>query len=227
MYALLPMKEHSERIPEKNYKLLNNKAFFFYIADTLKAAGLFSKLVIDTDSEKIEYLAKKRFGEWVVIIERAKELSGDYVPMNKIIEYDINVLGVDNDFFQTHSTNPFLTIHTVRQAVKIYFDGKSSKCIDSVFSANTIKTRLYDKNLVPINHSPTELVRTQDLEMIYEENSSFYIFSGEAFQKNKHRIGSKPQVYPMNRSDIETLDVDDPSDWKLAEKLLRANVNDI
>ena len=31
----------------------------------------------------------------------------------------------------------------------------------------------------------------------------------------------------MNRSDIETLDVDDPSDWKLAEKLLRANVNDI
>lgn len=222
MYALLPMKEHSERIPGKNFKLLNSKPFFFYIADTLRTTGLFTKLVINTDSIKIEELAKERYGDWVVIIQRPKNLCGDYVPMNQIIEYDIKILGVENDFIQTHSTNPFLTSQTLKKATAMYIDGKKEKTLDSLFSANALKTRLYDKVLKPINHNPADLIRTQDLETIYEENSNFYFFSGETFQKSKHRIGLKPNAYPMSRSAIETLDVDDPSDWCLAEAMLKA-----
>ena len=224
MYALLPMKEHSERIPKKNFKLLNDKPFFFYIADTLKATGLFTKLVIDTDGKGIEDLARERYGDWVVIIQRPKELRGDYVAMNEIIAHDINILGLKNDFIQTHSTNPFLTSQTIQKATEMYLDGKASEKFDSLFSANAIQTRLYDKNLTPINHNPIELIRTQELETIYEENSNFYFFSGEIFQKSNHRIGLKPQVYPMNRSSIETLDVDNQSDWNLAEALLKSDV---
>jgi|APSaa5957512535_1039671.scaffolds.fasta_scaffold28869_3 CMP-N-acetylneuraminic acid synthetase len=225
MYALLPMKEHSERIPEKNFRLLNDKPFFFYIADTLKATGLFTKLVIDTDGKLIEDLAKERYGDWVVIIQRPEELCGDYVAMNEIIAHDINILGIENDFMQTHSTNPFLTSKTIQKATEMYLSGKSSGAFDSLFSANELKTRLYDKDMAPLNHSPAELIRTQDLETIYEENSNFYFFSGEVFQKNNHRIGLKPQVYPMNRSAIETLDVDNQSDWNLAESLLKADAS--
>ena len=225
MYALLPMKEHSERIPEKNFRLLNDKPFFFYIADTLKATGLFTKLVIDTDGKLIEDLAKERYGDWVVIIQRPEELCGDYVAMNEIIAHDINILGIENDFMQTHSTNPFLTSKTIQKATEMYLSDKSSGAFDSLFSANELKTRLYDKDMAPLNHSPAELIRTQDLETIYEENSNFYFFSGEVFQKNNHRIGLKPQVYPMNRSAIETLDVDNQSDWNLAESLLKADAS--
>ena len=178
MYALLPMKEHSERIPEKNFRLLNDKPFFFYIADTLKATGLFTKLVIDTDGKLIEDLAKERYGDWVVIIQRPEELCGDYVAMNEIIAHDINILGIENDFMQTHSTNPFLTSKTIQKATEMYLSGKSSGAFDSLFSANELKTRLYDKDMAPLNHSPAELIRTQDLETIYEENSNFYFFSG-------------------------------------------------
>jgi len=225
MYALLPMKEHSERIPEKNFRLLNDKPFFFYIADTLRATGLFSKLVIDTDGKRIEDLARERYGDWVVIIQRPNELCGDYVAMNEIIAHDINILGIENDFIQTHSTNPFLTSKTIQKATEMYLSGKSSGAFDSLFSVNELKTRLYDKDIAPLNHSPAELIRTQDLETIYEENSNFYFFSGEVFQKNNHRIGLKPQVYPMNRSAIETLDVDNQSDWNLAESLLKADAS--
>jgi N-acylneuraminate cytidylyltransferase len=145
--------------------------------------------------------------------------------MNEIIAHDINILGIENDFMQTHSTNPFLTSKTIQKATEMYLSGKSSGAFDSLFSANELKTRLYDKDMAPLNHSPAELIRTQDLETIYEENSNFYFFSGEVFQKNNHRIGLKPQVYPMNRSAIETLDVDNQSDWNLAESLLKADAS--
>lgn len=224
MHALLPMKEHSERIPEKNFKLLHGLPFFYYIADTLKETGLFEKLVIDTDGERIEKLAKDRYGEWVHIIQRPIELQGDYVPMNAVIAHDVKVMGVDNDYMQTHSTNPFLKAETIRKAAKIYRDGQLSGEIDTLFSANALKSRLYDKNLMPINHNPLVLSRTQDLDVIYEENSNFYFFSGEAFLKNNHRIGETPGVYPMSRMAIESLDIDESSDWDFAEALLNANV---
>lgn len=225
MYALLPMKEHSERVPGKNFKLLNGKPLFFHIADTLRTTGLFARLVIDTDGNRIGDLAKERYGDWAVIIRRPVELQGDHVPMNAVIAHDIKVMGCDNDFMQTHSTNPLLKAETIEKATEMYREGKASCALDSLFAANVLNTRLYDKGLKPINHNPAVLGRTQDLDVIYEENSNFYFFSEESFRKANHRIGHNPQVYPMNRSAIESLDVDDLSDWELAEALLKVDVN--
>ncbi len=224
MYVLLPMKEHSERVPDKNFRVLHNKPFFYFIADTLKATGLFKNLVINTDCLKISELAKERYGEWTIIIERPEDLRGDHVPMNKVIAYDISVIGSENDFMQTHSTNPFLSAQTILSAAELYVEGKKSNSFDSLFAVNAIKTRLYNNDLKPVNHNPAILGRTQDLDVIYEENSNFYFFSGNSFLKQNHRIGQNPVVYPMNRSSIESLDVDDLSDWKLAETLLKAGV---
>ena len=222
MYALLPMKAHSERIPNKNFKLLSGKPFFFYIADTLKATGLFKNLIINTDSVKISSLALERYGNWVIIHNRPISLQGDYVSMNSIIDYDIQKLGKDNDFMQTHSTNPFLSKETILNAADEYIQGKQKSKIDSLFSVNSIKTRLYTKCIKPINHNPDILGRTQDLEVIYEENSNFYFFSGISFNINKHRIGVCPSVYTMNSRAIESLDVDEQSDWDFAETLINS-----
>lgn len=215
------MKEHSERVPGKNVRPLAGQPLFFYIADTLKSTGLFERLVIDTDGALIETLAKGRYGAWVEIIQRPHELRGDYVPMNHVIAHDIRVLGRDHDFLQTHSTNPFLTGETLIKAIDRYSAGKSDGRHDSMFAVNAIRTRLYDKDVKPLNHNPSVLGRTQDLDVIYEENSNFYLFSGASFMRNNHRIGQTPQVFSMNRNSIESLDVDDLSDWEFAESVLR------
>lgn len=224
MHALLPMKGNSERVPEKNFRLLNGKPLFFYVADTLQLTGMFEKLVIDTDSDTIIRLAKKRYGDWVEIIYRPVELQGDHVSMNAVIAHDIKKVGKDNDFLQAHSTSPFLKAETVKAAAKKYFEERDCGAADSVFSVNVLKTRLYDKYIDPINHDPELLERTQDLDVVYEENSNFYFFSGESFFKNNHRIGEFPQFFEMNRNSIESLDIDEQSDWEYAEALLRAGV---
>lgn len=222
MIALLPMKGHSERVPNKNIRHLNGRPLFYYIADTLKNTGIFDMLAINTDSPAIVQLAVDRYGDWVHIIDRPPDLVGDHVPMNLIIAHDISLLGAENDYFQTHSTNPLLSAETIRTAVERYYAGSRNGEFDSLFSVNALKTRLYDKDLNPVNHNPAVLGRTQDLDVIYEENSNFYIFSGESFAHNIHRIGPNPSPYAMSRNSVEGIDIDEISDWDFAEVILKS-----
>jgi len=214
--ALLPMKGHSERVPNKNLKSFSGFPLYHAIIQTLIEADTVGNIIIDTDSESIARDAKSAFGTSVEIIERPESLRGDFISMNKIIEHDIKQLDEDI-FIQTHSTNPLLRPQTIDVAVQLYFSVQENG-YDSVFSANKIQTRLYDQHSNPINHNPADLRRTQDLEPIFEENSNFYIFSKKSFfDANKNRIGLVPKIYEMNK--LESVDIDEPEDFLLAEFL--------
>ena len=217
MYALLPMKGHSERLPNKNIKKMGNKPLFFYITDTLRRCKEIDRIVINTDSEKIADLATQKYGEDVEISWRPKELSGDFVPMNRIIEYEVYRLNDDGHFLQTHSTNPLIRSSTISEAIDTYFRRIKRGEIDSLFSVTEIRTRLYDKELKPINHDPDELIRTQDLTPLYEENSNIYIFSYQSFMKKKSRLGARPGMFLIEKE--EAMDIDSPSDWNIVSSL--------
>jgi len=222
MIALLPMKIHSARVPNKNIKHLHGQPLFFYIADSLKKSGKFDLLAIDTDSDKIADLARARYGDWVRIISRVPELRGDDACFFTILAYDIKLLGVENDYFQTHSTNPLLSTETIKSAVERYIIGNRANELDSLFAVSEKKKRYYDRNLKPINHDPAILLPTQDLDVIYEENSNFYIFSGEQFIRDRHRIGSNASPYVMGQNPAEAIDIDEISDWDFAEMVLKS-----
>ena len=51
--ALLPIKAHSERIKNKNFKKLGNIPLFQWILNTLIEIEEIDKIIINTDSEKI------------------------------------------------------------------------------------------------------------------------------------------------------------------------------
>lgn len=213
--ALLPMKGNSQRVPNKNMRNFDGTPLYHAIMKTLLASKYIENVVIDTDSNIIAKDAKETFGDKVIIIDRPEEIQGDFVSMNTMIDYDLSQL--DNEhFLQTHSTNPLVRTSTINTAIEKYFDGL--KQYDSLFSVTRLQTRLYDKKAKPINHNPNELLRTQDLEPLFEENSNFYIFSKDAFYNaDKKRIGLKPQIFEVNK--LEAVDIDEPEDFKLAELL--------
>lgn len=216
--ALLPMKGHSERVPSKNIRHLGGKPLFFHIARTLLSVTDIERLVINTDSQEIADLAVKEYGDDVTISWRPVEIQGDMVSMNRIIEYDLGHYPLETHFIQTHSTNPFLKAKTIEAALCKYREQVASGAVDSLFSVTEIRARLYRSDLTPINHNPRELLRTQDLDPVYEENSNFYLFSGSSFMLNRTRIGAKPGIFAVN--DIESLDIDTPDDWELASHLV-------
>ncbi len=214
--ALLPMKAHSERVPNKNMKAFHGAPLYHAAANALSASGYVNQVIINTDSDVIRKDATKYFQK-IKIINRPQALLGDFVPMNDIIAYDISQSNAEH-FLQTHSTNPLLSTGRINKAIETYFANLNQ--YDSLFSVTRLQTRLYWKDGSAINHNPAELLRTQDLPPVYEENSCFYIFSKNSFKAaGNKRIGLKPLMFELDK--IEAVDIDEPADFIIAETLFK------
>jgi CMP-N-acetylneuraminic acid synthetase len=212
--ALLPMKGHSGRIPNKNLRLFAGRPLFHMIAEVLENATYVKEIIINTDSEKIAENASKHFPK-VKIHLRPPNLCGDFVATNDIFAFDIDQTDEEH-FLQTHSTNPLLTLTTMTRAVDYYFS--SLDRFDSLFSVTKVQSRFFWESGKPVNHNPKELLRTQDLPPIYEENSNMFLFSKKAFKAaGNKRIGIKPKMFEINKN--EAVDIDEEEDFKLAETL--------
>jgi CMP-N-acetylneuraminic acid synthetase len=210
----MPMKGHSERVHDKNMKPFAGKPLYHSVLNEILKVKFAKKIFINTDSERIAEDIHSSFPE-VTVIKRPENLQGDTVSMNRIIEYDIEKSNGEH-FFQTHSTNPLLKQSTMEAAIDHYFNHQEA--YDSSFAVTRVQTRLYWATGEPVNHNPHELIRTQDLPVLYEENSNFYIFSKSSFfNAEKRRIGLKP--YMFETPPLESIDIDDLSDFNLALQL--------
>lgn len=208
-------------MPNKNIKILGNRPLYHIIIQCLLESDFIERVVINTDSDYIAEDAQRHFDR-VQIINRPEEIQGDFVPMNEIIAYDLSRLDGEH-FLQTHSTNPLLRPGTINKAIEAYFSDLNK--FDSLFSVTRMQTRFYWSNGKPVNHNPQELLRTQDLPPIFEENSNFYIFSKSSFiNAGNNRIGLKSRMFAMDK--LEALDIDDPEDFELAEILYTKRMKD-
>ena len=69
--ALLPIKENSTRIIDKNFKKFNSKPLFYWIIKKLDEANLISNIIINTDSEKI--IKKQKISKKLLYITDQKD----------------------------------------------------------------------------------------------------------------------------------------------------------
>ena len=210
--ALVPMKHVSERVPGKNLRSLQGRPFFHWVLDTLRASRFVREIVVNTDSEEIARGAADYFG--ATILWRPAHLLGHMVGINPLIDYDLSQTTGDH-YLQTHSTNPLLTTATVDAAIAAFL---SEGDHDSLFTVTPVQSRFYWADGKPVNHDPANLVRTQDLPPIYEENSCLYLFTRTGFRQHGHRIGRRPIMFPMAAE--EAVDIDEPIDFTVAEALM-------
>jgi len=209
------MRHHSQRVPGKNCRLLAGKPLFHYIIESLLAVPEVSQIAVDTDSPPILDGLRRHFPP-VRIIERPEHLRADTVSMNEILLYD--TAQVEADFYlQTHSTNPLLKPATIARAIHLFLNAYPQ--YDSLFSVTRLQTRLYDKDGRALNHNPNELIQTQDLPPVYEENSCLYLFTRESLVRRRHRIGEHPLMFEIPPA--EAWDIDEELDFAICDFLMR------
>lgn len=213
--ALVPMREHSERVHGKNYRPLAGRPLFQHILLALSECASITEIAVDTDSERIKAGLAEQFPS-VRVLERPAHLRAGQVPMNEIILHDTAEIPAEY-YLQTHSTNPLLRPATLEKAIAAFLEAAPG--VDSLFSVTGLHTRLYDAEGKAINHNPQELLRTQDLPPVYEENSCIYIFSRASLLENGHRIGRAPLMFPIPRE--EAWDIDEELDFQVADFLMQ------
>lgn len=215
--ALLPMKANSERVKGKNFRDFGGKPLFKWMLDTLLSVDEIDLVIINTDARHI--LAEHGLidRERILIRERQKKICGDLISMNRIIEDDIKNVHADI-YLMTHTTNPFLSRKSVKAAIEKFQTKRRIEGVDSLFTVNKVQDRFYDVDAKPINHDPSNLIRTQDLDPWYQENSNLYLFNKESFYKTNARIGANPTM--LVTAPYESTDIDTPEDWELGEVMV-------
>ena len=209
------MRHHSQRVPGKNYRLLAGKPLFHHVLESLLAVPEIDEILVDTDSQPVMDGLQENFPQ-VKIINRPEHLRADDVPMNDILIHDTEQVPADL-FLQTHSTNPLLKPETISRAIQLLITNYPN--YDSLFSVTRLQTRLYDQHGNAINHNPHELIQTQDLPPVYEENSCIYIFNRENLLAKRHRISDRPWMFEIDAD--EAWDIDEELDFEICNFLLK------
>lgn len=211
------MKGNSERVPNKNLKNFSGKPLYHKTLDVLLKSEYINYVIINTDCRNIEIDLNNYYNHHhkILIHKRPESIIGDYISMNKIIEYDLSKSNSDI-YIQTHSTNPLLLTKTIDKAIEKFINFSRKNKYDSIFSVTKTQKRFYDENSMPLNHDPKMLV-TQHLKPIFEENSCFYIFTKKSFLSTQGRIGSSPFMYEIDK--IESIDIDEKDDFIIAEAM--------
>jgi NAD(P)-dependent dehydrogenase (short-subunit alcohol dehydrogenase family)/CMP-N-acetylneuraminic acid synthetase len=223
--AIVPVKKHSERVPGKNFRLINGVPLFRIVLERLSGVKKVKRIIVNTDSDTIG----KNTGDLpkVFVYKRPEKLCGDNVSVNMLIEDTIRSLQLENGIIlQTHVTNPLLKKETIEKAINVFMGDhqESEECkYDSLFSVVPRQSRFYDTKKKEINHNKEKLLPTQEIDPLYEENSCLYLFRRETFLRNKNRIGSHPFMFEMSRT--ESQDIDWEEDFLMAELLLEKEEN--
>ncbi|SFI04473.1 CMP-N-acetylneuraminic acid synthetase [Pseudobutyrivibrio sp. OR37] len=206
--AIMPIKLKNERCPGKNTRMLGTKPLLQYELDSLKETGLCDSINVYCSSEDVvPYLP-----EGVNFVKRPEVLDLPTSNFSQIFETFMNEVDADI-YVYAHATAPFIKKETMEQCINAVKSGE----YDSAFCALKLQDYLW-QNGEPLNFDATNVPRTQDLTPIYQETSGVYVFTKDVF-KNKHRrIGDKPYVSEVSFK--EAVDIDNPEDFILAEKIV-------
>ena len=215
LVALVPMRHHSQRVPGKNYRPLAGKPLFHHIIETLLAVPEIDQVLVDTDSDPVMEGLRRHFPQ-VKVLNRPEHLRANDIPMNEILLYDTEQVPADF-YLQTHSTNPLLKPETISRAIRSLITNYPT--YNSLFSVTRLQTRLYDQHGKAINHNPNELIQTQDLPPVYDENSCIYIFTRENLMAKRHRISDHPLMFEIDAD--EAWDIDEELDFEITDFLMR------
>lgn len=211
--AFVPIRLNSQRVENKNLRYLGDKPMMNHLLETLLQASNIDQVYVFCSNPAIEHTLP----QGVRFLQRDERLDSNHTLGKEI--YDAFTEQVEADIYiLAHATSPFIRTSTIEQAVEAVKGGE----YDSAFSAERIQTFAWWEGK-PLNYSLEHIPRTQDLEPVYAETSAFFIFRRELWREEHRRIGHKPYISVTDR--IESCDIDNPDDFRLAQAIVAAGLN--
>ncbi len=206
--AIVPMKLNNRRMPQKNTKCFTNgKPLCYYILSTL--------LAIDSIDDVYVYCSNSDIKNYIPIevkyLCRSISLDQDTTKMNEVLQSFAAEVPADV-YVMTHTTAPFISKESIEKGLEAVISGE----YDSSFAAKKLQDFLW-KDGTPFNYELYNIPRTQDLPVLYEETSGFYIYKNDVMTKLNRRIGQKPYIVEVG--EIESIDIDEMEDFLIADAI--------
>ena len=165
--GVVPVKGNSERIENKNIKLLDGKPLFLHTIDKLLSCDFLDEVYLDTESEKIIDMVSDY--KELKILKRDIKLADNKTDGHKLFYNEVKNIEADI-YVQVLCTSPFIKKETIKKGIRIL----KEKEYDSVVLVKKDKQYLWGDNLRPL-YSSEKIPNSIDLPDTIIETMGMYI----------------------------------------------------
>ena len=224
--AIIPARSGSKRIKDKNIRLLNGSPLLAYSINVAKESGLFSRIILATDSLKYAEIGS-RYGAEVPSL-RPQSISADKSPDIDWINWAI--IEWELESFSTltilRPTSPLRTSDDIRACHQIL---DNNQILDSVRAVTKVSihpgkmwsigsTSMHPLMPFYIDGVPWHSSQTANLPELYYQNASLEVVKIEAIQRTGKISGDI--VAPFFSSELSGYDINTPLDIDFLEFLI-------
>lgn len=220
--AIITARGGSKRIPRKNIKEFCGKPILAYSIEAALESGIFDEVMVSTDDEEIADIARK-YGASVPFF-RSEKTSGDFATAPEVVlevleeyekrgeHYDIGLL--------LYPTAPFVTAAKLKDAAEKLLASDADTLVAVVqFSYPPQRGMIMKEGRLVFEYPQYLDSRSQDLEPHYHDVGQFLFFHTEAFKQNRRLLVGN--LLPYVVSEMEVQDIDNQTDWEIAEMKYR------
>jgi len=216
--AIITARGGSKRIPRKNIREFCGKPILAYSVEAAVSSGVFDHVMVSTDDEEIADIAKKYGAE--VPFYRSEKTANDYAVTSDVLLEVLEEYEKRGERFDIgcciYPTAPFVTGEKLKNAVEKLKNSDADSLIPVVpFSYPPQRALIMEEGRLVFRYPEYLNSRSQDLQPHYHDVGQFYVFRTAAFQRTKNIM--RGNILPLVVSELEVQDIDNLTDWQIAE----------
>jgi CMP-N,N'-diacetyllegionaminic acid synthase len=226
--AFIPARLGSKRVPGKNVRALAGHPTLAYTIAPALESGVFSSVIVSTDSEEIATIAR-HYGAEVPFL-RPAAFAGDHSPDIEWLEHiltELRAAGRTWDAFSIlRPTSPFRSAGMIRRAFAGFTSQAGADSLRAVEKCTQHPGKMWvirGERLLPLlpfgpAEQPWHSTPYQALPLVYVQNASLEMaWTRVVFER---RTIAGDTIVPFVTEGHEGFDINDPSDWIVAEHLI-------
>lgn len=205
--AMVPVRAGSTRVQKKNTRTFADTSLLQLKLRVLEKVDGITQIIVSTDCEIAAEIAHKQNVnvQWRDKYYASSNITNDQHWLH------IAQKTPDEIVLLSQVTSPLLKASSIQTALNTFLN---SDMYDSINSVSAEKKFLW-KNKSPINYDINVTPKSQDLPNIVSLNFAITIIQKQTMIERKNVVGYSPTFLELDK--IESLDVDDLIDFKIAE----------
>ena len=214
IYAMIPCRLGSKRIPKKNLRLLGDKTLSQWVASTIKETDLFDEIYINSEAEIFENVAQQ---VGVKFYKRPEQYATDTATNDEFALDFMNAFQFDV-LVQINPTSPFLS----KEDIINFISEIKNKKLQTLHTVKNEKIEgLYEG--IPLNFDPLKpMPPSQLLTPVQLFSSSIMAWEVKKFRENMAIYncavyGGDGSIGYFPLTGFSALDIDNEIDFKMAE----------
>jgi CMP-N,N'-diacetyllegionaminic acid synthase len=229
--AIIIARGGSQRVPNKNIRLLAGRPLLGYSIRAAKGSRYVSRIIVSTDSDDIADVARHEGAE--VPFRRPAEISQSHSTELQAMEHALGWLK-DQEAYEPdvvvllRPTSPFRTTATIDRAIDLLRCDPCAHCVRTVRLCSEHPHKMWVmandgtriRSLIPAEQKLSEAhtLSYHLLPTVYIQNASMDVFRPSNVWNLRSTTGT--EIIPLVNDEFESVDINTEIDFLLAETLI-------